>query len=503
MMETMDSVDPTNGRLARALDERGFERFVSLRVRAPAQRKITTIKEVRTLTGMGLKLAKDAVEQGQIILAAIHPPLARRACERLERLGATPSIEHAHAHRYAFAPHQDRRGGQTCERLSVIGLELVCARGQLGAWGHSLASRPGDGGIEALIEAIDQQRARWAEAGLVEAGSEVEILSRVSARERQLEAQMIEADDQDRDRALSRVAAVYSDWLQSQGDPRGLIGAAALARDNAPDPEQARQRARDLERAIDEHASHLLGPARELIDHASLHWTGPSISAAQLPAHEGDSTLNANTLLERFMLLPVTASLHDLTLAGDFTQHPALGELLAAASCAASLRSLALSEIRRLVLHDASFERLRELSLDALDLDLERVSMPSLHTLRVVLRFPGDDIASTFAGLDAPRLEHFEFGTETYDYWDQHQGPLQRHLLTTLQLPCFAKLRSLTLRSLGESLPYQFGLAQMLERIPAIGTLEHIDLREAKIPSRVRAEFETRKTQLPRLLLPG
>ena len=46
---------------------------------------------------------------------------------------------------------------------------------------------------------------------------------------------------QDQDGALSRVAAVYSDWLQFQGDPRGLIGAAALARDNAPDPERARQ----------------------------------------------------------------------------------------------------------------------------------------------------------------------------------------------------------------------------------------------------------------------
>jgi ribosomal protein L7/L12 len=492
------SVDPTIGRLARALEARGFECFVSLRVHAPVRRKITTIKEVRTLTGMGLRQTKDAVEQGQIILDAIPPALAARACERLERIGAKPSVEHAHAHRYAFAPDHDRRGEQICERLSVIGVELVCARGQLGAWGRNVASRPGDGSIDALIAAIDQQRERWAAAGLVEAGTEIEILTRVSAREFELEAQIAEAQDL----ALARVAAVHGDWLQSQGDPRGLVGAAALAFDAAPDPEQAQQRGRELERMIDEHASHLLGPARAVIEHASLRWVGPSIAAAQLPARDGDSSLHASILLERFLALPVTANLHALTLAGPFTQHPALGELLAGSSCAASLRTLELSEIRRLTLLDATFARLRELSLDALELELEQVCAPALRSLRIVLRFPGDDITSTFAGLDAPMLEHFEFGTETYDYWDQQQGPLQRHLFDTLLLPSFAKLRSLTLRSLGESLPYHTGLAQMLERIPANATLEYIDLRAAKIPSGVRHELEARRSQLPALLLP-
>lgn len=491
---------PTIGRLARALDARGFERFVSLRVHAPVRRKVTTIKEVRALTGMGLRRAKDAVEQGHIILDAVSPTLAARACERLVRLGARPEVEHAHAHRYAFAPNHDRRGAQACERISVIGVELVCARGQLGAWGHSLASRPGDGELEALLEAIDQQRERWAAAGLVEAGSENEILSRVSARELDLEAQMATAELEDD--ALGGVAAVYGDWLQAKGDPRGLVGAAALALDAAPDPEHAQQRGRELRRLVDEHVSHLLGPARGVVGHAKLRWVGPCIADAQLPKQGGNSH-HANTLLERFLLLPITTSLHTLTLSGCYTQHLALGELLAGSSCAASLRALGLSELRRLTLRDAKFERLRELSLDALELEIEQVSMPALRSLRIVLRFPGDDITSTFAGLDAPKLEHFEFGTETYDYWDQYQGPLQRHLLATLQLPSFTKLRSLTLRSLGESLPYHTGLAQMLERIPAIATLERIDLSEAKIPSGVRAEFEARRAQLPNLLLPN
>ncbi|KIG11887.1 hypothetical protein DB30_02312 [Enhygromyxa salina] len=246
----------------------------------------------------------------------------------------------------------------------------------------------------------------------------------------------------------------------------------------------------------------MLGPARGIIGHAALDWVGPSVAEARLPTRDGSGPLHATSLLERFLLLPVTSALRRLTLAGSFTQHPALGELLAGSRCAASLRALELSELRRLTLRDASFERLRELSLDALELELDQLSAPALRSLRVVLRFPGDDITSTFAGLHAPRLEHFEFGTQTYDYWDQHQGPLQRHLLATLQLPCFAKLRSLTLRSLGESLPYHTGLAQMLERIPAIATLERIDLREAKIPAGVRTEFEARRTQLPGLLLP-
>ncbi|WP_205633175.1 ribosomal protein L7/L12, partial [Enhygromyxa salina] len=230
----MHSVDPTIGRLARALDSRGFERLVSVRVRAPARRKITTIKEVRILTGMGLKLAKDAVEQGQVILDAVPPGVAAHACERLGRFGATTSIEHAHAHLYAFAPHHERRGEQVCERLSVIGVELLCTRGQLGAWGHNVATRPGDGGLHALLEAIDQHRRRWAASGLVEAGSEIEILSRVGARAPKLEREMAESDQDSG--ALARAAAVYGDWLQAQGDPRGLVGAAALALADARDP---------------------------------------------------------------------------------------------------------------------------------------------------------------------------------------------------------------------------------------------------------------------------
>jgi hypothetical protein len=108
-------------------------------------------------------------------------------------------------------------------------------------------------------------------------------------------------------------------------------------------------------------------------------------------------------------------------------------------------------------------------------------------------------LAPRFAQLAAPSLEAFAFETRTYDYWDQHYGPLRHALAQVLSQPSFARLRSLRIGSRRDSLAIGIGFAAMLGGLPAIATLERIDLRGATLDAACRAELE--RSGLPGLLL--
>jgi ribosomal protein L7/L12 len=494
-----DPLDP----LAAALRARGFELFVAVRVASPIERKISVIKEVRSLTGVGLKQAKDAVEQEQVILESLAPDQAERVSERLAAAGGHSALLLARAHLHAFRPDHPHRGAQICERLTVVGGTLALARGQIGAWVETVDCTVGDG---ELLTAIDHQCAKWAAAGWCEAGSELELLRRVSARDEQLEAHMREAEGE----ALLLEAAVYGDWMQAQGDPRGLIASAALSLDAAVDEAQRAQRAAELAQIVAEHAVHVLGPARGLLDMSGvqLGWCGPSIVAARLGAGEsaaGEATaaeLEQFVLLERLLSLPACADLRTLALEPRFSEHAELAELLARSPCASSLRSISVVGAVRATFTGASFERLEQLELAGNEIGVAGLSVPALRRLALELRHLPAQLEPRFVGLDAPQLEHFELATQVYDYWDQNYGPLQQQLAAVLRAPAFAQLRSLTLRSLPGSLPYHVGLAPILARLPARRTLEQIDLRGATLALQARAELEVVRSKLPELLLP-
>jgi ribosomal protein L7/L12 len=474
--------------LATALRERGFELFVAVRIASPIERKINVIKEVRALTGVGLKEAKDAVELEQVILESVAPDQAERVSERLAAAGGHSALLLARAHLYAFLPGHPRRGAQICERLTVVGRTLELARGQIGAYTEEVEWPVGDG---ELLTAIDRQRASWAAAGWCEAGSELELLRRVSARDEQLEVRMREAEGE----GLPIEAAVYGDWLQAQGDPRGLVASAALSLEAAVDDAQRAQRSAELEQIVAEHAVHLLGPARVLLDmspRVQLRWSGPSITTVKLggePAGELDHLV----LLERLLALPACADVRTLALEPRFTELADLGELLAGSSCSSSLRSISVVGVMRAAFAHARFERLEQLALSGGELGVVGLSAPALRLLVLHFHYLPDQLEPCFAGLDAPRLEHFE---------DQHHGPLQRQLAVVLRAPTFARLRSLTLGSQPGSLPYYSGLAGLLTSLPTMGTLEHIDLRGASLTPEAHAELEAARSQLPKLLLP-
>jgi len=56
-------------------------------------KKINVIKEVRALTGLGLKEAKDAVDNLGTLMEAVSKEAAQEAKEKLEAVGATVEVK--------------------------------------------------------------------------------------------------------------------------------------------------------------------------------------------------------------------------------------------------------------------------------------------------------------------------------------------------------------------------------------------------------------------------
>ena len=453
-----------------ALRARGFELFVSVGASAPVHNKISVIKEVRRITGFALKEAVDAVERGRMLFDALTPEQAERVSERLVAAGATSSLLLTRAHLYAFVPEHPLRGMQICERLTVEGQTLELARGQVGAWGseETLSVAQGE-----LLAVIDRQRASWAAEGKRETASELEIVQRVSARNEQLEARIRAAEGE----TLAHEAAVYGDWLQSEGDPRGYVG----------------------EEVMLETIPHLFGPARPLFAYMQLEWIGPMIAAVRLE-DASDAEFRNLTLLEQLLALPACACLRKLGLGFHFKEHPQLCGQISRSSCASSLRQLSITKLVHASFVNAKFERLEELELACSRIEFTSLSVPSLRRLKTEFHQPAVRLEECFSGLDAPALEHFEFGGYVYEYWDDQRGPLQSNLAAVLDLPSFARLRTLKLCSMGGT-PYHAGLVQLFSRMPARHTLEYIDLREATIEDGLRAELEAARSSLPELRL--
>lgn len=61
--------------------------------KVPTEKKVAVLKVVRTLTGLGLKEAKDLVESTpQVVRSAIALPLAEEIKQQLEAVGAVVSL---------------------------------------------------------------------------------------------------------------------------------------------------------------------------------------------------------------------------------------------------------------------------------------------------------------------------------------------------------------------------------------------------------------------------
>ncbi|MFO7561152.1 MAG: ribosomal protein L7/L12 [Enhygromyxa sp.] len=467
--------------LAEDLRARGFGVTFALRIQDPGRRKIPVIKTVRELTGWGLRDAKHSVERCATIIAGVDAEQAEQAAAKLRDAGATVEVGFSELFLYGFDPNDPRRGDQAIDRLRVVDLGLAIEHGRLGAWKPGLALPRT---TKELLASIDEQLRDWARAGKQQATTELEILEQLSARELALEARLRNSEGE----ARQREAAVYGDWLQTQGDPRGLIAAVASANERS-----------ELERLVEQHASHLFGPSRELLAAAEWSWCGPILDTLVL--HIPDSQARplpppAPERVAELLALPACACLRTLAIKraidGDF----GLGEILAEAACASGLRELQIERSPGVTLSGDAWEQLTRLTLHG-RFTLGPAKLPALRSLDAELEVPLAPLAASFSGLEAPALEHFGITVRAHDYWDQNYGPMQSALFELLSQPSFSRLRSLAIAA-G---PLFVGFAGLLARIPAIATLERIDLRAAQMNDACRAELERSRDRLPGLLM--
>ena len=62
-------------------------------LKSPGGQKLQVIKEVRAITGLGLKEAKDLVEKGGVIKEAVSKDEAEQIKKKLEELGAEVELK--------------------------------------------------------------------------------------------------------------------------------------------------------------------------------------------------------------------------------------------------------------------------------------------------------------------------------------------------------------------------------------------------------------------------
>jgi hypothetical protein len=479
---------------AAELREHGFGVTHAVRLTDSGRSKIMVIKIVRELTGLGLKDAKDAVDALAQIVHGVDLQTAQHAAAKLREAGAAVELGIGELRLYAFDPTDPRRGDQPIERIRVVERGLAFEHGRLGNWTPA-AIVPCE--LDQLPAAVAERRRAWTRAGKHETGSELSILDRLSARDPTLEDRLrTTAGD-----ARLREAAVYGDWLQTQGDPRGLIAAAALAVDEAGDiPAVRDERLRELERLDVIHASHTFGPAQELMEVARWQWCGPVLDSLVLRHVDREGHFQRPATCDRLaelLVSPICACLRSLALVGRLERDAILAEVLAAAPCAPGLRELHISSGMDLTLRGDAFPRLEMLTLRG-RITLGPARLGALRKLDVALAVPQAPLVAAFVELDTPALEDFAILVQAYDYWDQNYGPLQSNLFELLSQPGFARLRSLTIAG-G---PFYVGFADLLARIPAIATIEHLDLRNASMNRDCQLELERSRGRLPGLLLP-
>lgn len=413
------------------------------------------------------------------------------AAARIEGVGGVVRLE-IEVERYGFVPQHPLRGLQTCERLSILDGDLILTRGRL-AEPPEIRTLLHHAPFDQLLAGLQRERKRWAAKGMVEVEDEIELLQRVSPREPRLEAALCESNDRD----FFDHARVYGDWLQDQGDPRGLLAMHSLPIESTS----------ELNRVISEHASHLLGSLWLELPADALRWLGPVVIGATLgssppPPREDElpeiiswcesraappiismivdrradpppDLEHADELrvLAKLLALPVSVTLRWIVLERSFARHPQLFSTLAAARCATSLRAITVDGAHDLHVSKASFERLEQLSLTVSGRLALDIRLPALRWLSVSLANPLDWVAG-FVGLDAPALEHVRM-----ELWIPN-AQWRNRLEELLSLPSFSRLRSLGLRSRGDT-SYD-GLDYVLAGIPALATLERIDLRGAR-----------------------
>lgn len=473
-------------KLVQELRTRGLEPRLSVRAGVRARAQPGLAATVAELTGTHPEQARALVRDRQIVLDSAPPELAMAMANRIEKAGGLVEFELGHVERLAFVPEHPLRGMQPCERLIMRGRDLALSHGPL-ARPTQVVALVERGFVHQVLTAFDRERGRWASTGMREIGGEAELLECVSARDATLEAELRTA----KNRSFFEVAAVYGDWLQHHGDPRGLVATASLALRRAGD-DTREQAAQELSRIVDEYASHLLGSLVHVLSPDALRWLGPVLTAARLSDATTRPEVAELHLLEGLLGLPVSVTLRELVLAGRFVRIPELFATISRSACASSLRTLSLQGANDMRMAGGHFERLQWLALGNVSGELVcELRLPALR--RLSLEFAEarslPDLRAAFVGLDAPKLDQLDLRVEG----PARRGSLLPALEELLSLPSFARLRSLALGSRSGGFD---GLDEVLPRLPVAATLERLDLDRAVFRDATRTRLAERMPKL-------
>ncbi|WP_181233945.1 ribosomal protein L7/L12 [Enhygromyxa salina] len=448
-------------------------------------RKINAIKLVRELTSLGLAAAKAIVDAQQVFATGLELERARELVARFEVEADSQLAMIAEAtYSIGFDPHHRARASQALVRLRCHGLELGWARGRIGEWTHERGQTFTD--LAQRDRAIAAEHARWAARGLAIAEHELEVVAATSARAPVLEQAIRDADDP-RD-----AMQVHADWLQREGDPRGLVAALDLARAQAVSADARDRLDRAFEAALVEHHAHLFGPLGP-VHLTGLQWMGGLVIGLDVAADT--SAEPPHTGMERLAALlglPICACLRALRVRPRVDDHTTV-----LGSCDAALLG-GVRELDHGWFHRKpdGFDWSRMPNLERVEL-VGEISSPfrlaKLRELTMTMWTPELTVEALRHSL-LPRLRRLTL----IFHGDEEFGPPP--LAQLLALPLITSLETLTLRQLDDEL-WPSELARALVDAAKLRPLARVDVSALAFTAAAYKLLVDAHTCVPNLVL--
>ncbi len=467
--------------------------------------KVTALKLLRYVTGLGPFELRQIVAQQQVFARGLEHDQAATLVARFasEAASEVEMIEEAE-HLYAFDPRHPLRGDQPLVRLRWHGLVLAWERGRCGEWTRDRGESFADAAARDRV--IADERVLWAEQGLETAADELDIVRRTSARELQLEQAIRESG------WAVDAATVYADWLQRQGDPRGLVAALDLAR--ARKPEQGEELDRAFADALQQHRGHLFGPLRGFEASVRLRWWAGQVIGIEIDEHGPNRKpfpLGDEELVRMLLSLPICACLRSLRVSSSSRAVRSAGF----ASLLANVDPLLLAGLRELALTPAyssagfsAWERTP--ALERLELFCDTVPPIRLAKLRELeLRLWRPETATeALREAELPSLRsltlHFDYAFLQNHIWSDSWSdvPVRGAFIELLTVPIIASLPTFVLTSDSDGYPWPLWTVDALLGARSLSTVERFDLRGVTFQDDALARLTEAREQRPNWHLP-
>jgi len=419
---------------------------------------------------------------------------ATAAAQVLERAGVPCELVEVGRRCVCIDPHNPARGNGPIHifvRIRMVLFWEIGALGEAGRTGYRNCASVEE--AERLFEQrISERRAN----GWLVAGDEEEALRAVSAVNADLERRLLEDPDD------LETLAVYGDWLQEQGDPRGELVALQLASQQG-DPR------RDESVLLGSNRGHLYGLLARLGGDLQPIWRNGFLDQVHVgegawnrPLQRG---LTGGDLLRGLVLLPAGLLLRKLSVSSGIYQ---LAETADAVGLPLLLRELTLGPwgsetppaygidpLQPPRLPTRSMRDLHVLRIHAQEIDFgSPPSLPELRELALRPRLLGPGLARQICEAHLPRLERLYLWLVGDENNVEAERPAAGDLLPLLdgrvELP---HLRDLALINAGAQVGV---LLRALASGPRVRRLETLQLHGAEADTGTLAQYAARYPRL-------